>query len=80
MPRRMSPVSWAVVALIGLTDVIGELLDLPGALRALAQLHHHASVPVDEFALAPFLIVTGTADLLTVLGLVGFRRRQVNVI
>lgn len=79
VPRLMAPISWAVVALIGITDLFGELLDLPEPLRALSPLHHLASIPTDEFAPAPFLLVTGMAMLLAVLGLVGFRQRQVGV-
>lgn len=54
-----------------------DLLDLPGWLRALSPLHHLAAVPVEEFVIAPSLLLTALAGFLVAAGLVGFRRRQV---
>lgn len=79
-PRLMAPLGWAAVALLGIVDLFAELMDLPEWLRTLSPLHHLAAVPVDEFALTPFLVIAGSAVLLAVLGMVGFRRRQVNVV
>lgn len=79
-PRLMPPLGWAAVALLGIIDLFAELLDLPEWLRTLSPLHHLAAVPVEEFALTPFLIVTAVAIVLAVLGMIGFRRRQVNVV
>ena len=80
VPRAMSLLGWAGVALIGIIDLFGALLDLPTWLLALSPMHHLAAIPIEEFDLAPFLVVTGAAVLLMVLGLIGFRRRQVRVV
>lgn len=79
-PRMMSLVGWFVVALIGIVDLFGDMLDLPEGVRVLSPMHHLTSVPVDQFEAAPFLAVTGAAILLAALGLIGLRRRQVRVV
>ncbi|MEH6820079.1 MAG: ABC transporter permease [Dietzia psychralcaliphila] len=76
-PRLTAPVGWAVVALMFLVTNFADLLDLPGWLRSLSPLHHLAAVPVEEFAVVPFLLVTVLTAILVAVGLVGFRRRQV---
>lgn len=80
VPRLMSPLGWASVALIGIIELFGALLNLPTWLLTLSPMHHLAAVPIEEFALAPFLIATGAAVPLTALGMFGFRRRQVRVV
>src|SRR5699024_6856236 len=80
LPRLMAPAGWVLVAVMGIVDMFAELLDLPDWFRALSPLHHLAGIPVEDFALTPFLVVTGVAVALVAVGLLGLRRRQVNVV
>lgn len=76
LPRLMPIVGWAAVALLAIVELFGELLDLPDQVRALSPLEHLASVPVESFELVPFLVVTGIALVLVLLGVLGLGRRQ----
>lgn len=80
LPRLMAPIGWILVALMGVVNLFGDLLDLPEWSRALSPLWHLASVPVEGFEAAPFLLLLGVVLVAFGLGLVGFRRRQVNVV
>ena len=76
-PRLTAPVGWALVALMFLVANFADLLDLPEWLRSLSPLHHLAAVPVEEFAVVPFLLLTALAGGLVAVGLAGSRRREV---
>lgn len=78
-PRLLAPVCWVLVVWMGVVEYFGELLQLPAALTALSPLHQLARPPVEEFTVGPFVIVLAVAVLLAVLGLLGFRRREVAV-
>lgn len=80
LPRLTSTVGWIAVALMGVIQLFGELLDLPEGFLDLSPLRHLASLPLEEFELVPYLVVTGLAVLAAVIGLVGLRRRQVHVV
>ena len=79
LPRLMAMLGWLAVAVMGVVDLFAEMLDLPEWFRALSPLHHLASIPVDDFELTPFLVVTAVAVVLVAIGLLGLRRRQLNV-
>ncbi|WP_394213862.1 ABC transporter permease [Brachybacterium vulturis] len=79
LPRLMAALGWVAVAVLGVVELFAALLDLPDWLRSLSPLHHLAAVPVEEFALTPFLVVTAVAVAAVVIGLLGLRRRQLNV-
>lgn len=78
-PRLLAPLCWVLVVWMGVVQFLGELLQLPDALIALSPLHQLARPPVEDFTIGPFLAVLGVAALLASMGLVGFRKRQVNV-
>ncbi|ATG50637.1 hypothetical protein CFK38_03225 [Brachybacterium vulturis] len=79
LPRLMAALGWVAVAVLGVVELFAALLDLPDGLRSLSPLHHLAAVPVEEFALTPFLVVTAVAVAAAAIGLLGLRRRQLNV-
>lgn len=79
-PRLMAPVGWALVALSGIAMVFADLLDLPGWVVALSPFGHLAELPLEAFAAGSFLILAGLAVAAVALGVLGFRRRQVNVV
>lgn len=78
-PRALAPVCWAVVALIGVVEFFGGLLDLPDQVTALSPMHHLPAYPVEELTTGPALIAVALALVLALVGLWAFRRRQVNV-
>ena len=79
LPRLMAPLGWVAVAVLGVVELFAALLDLPEGLRNVSPLHHLAAVPVEEFTLTPFLAVTAVAVVAAAIGLLGLRRRQLNV-
>lgn len=80
LPRLMAPLGWALVALSGIVMFFADLLDLPGWLVNIAPFSHLAELPLQPFDLGSFLVLTGLAVAVAALGLLGFRRRQVNVV
>ena len=78
VPRLMAPIAWAFVGLMIFVGNFGSLLDLPEAVVDLSPLSHPAQMPMEPFAAAPVLILLAVAAAGTVLGLVGFRRRQLH--
>ena len=78
LPRIMTLIGWLAVAVIAVVELFAELLDLPEAFRALRRCGTCPGVPVEDFELTPFLILLGIAVVIAVLGLIGFRRREIN--
>ncbi|GAA4478373.1 exporter of polyketide antibiotics [Enteractinococcus fodinae] len=78
LPRFMTLVGWLAVAIIAIVDLFAELLDLPDGFRALSPLWHLPRVPVEDFEPTPFVVLLGIAVVTAVLGLIGFRRREIN--
>lgn len=77
LPRLMAPVGWILVALTAVITLFADMLEMPGWLRALSPIHHLAEVPVEAFDPGAFALVVALAVLLTSLGVVGLRRREV---
>ncbi|HEY3014160.1 MAG TPA: ABC transporter permease [Nocardioides sp.] len=74
--RRLTVVAW--VALVGFI-VIGEfgpLMDLPRWTLDLSPYTHVPSLPGGDLEVAPLLWLTGVAAALLIIGLAGFRRRD----
>jgi ABC-2 type transport system permease protein len=63
----------AVIAFIGF---LGPILQLPDWSYDLSPLEHVPTLPVADFSVAPELILTAIAAALVGLGLVAFRRRD----
>ena len=64
-------VSWVVV-------LFGDLLDLPQWLQDVSPFEHLALMPLQDFRTAPFVALTLVAALLSVVGQIAFRRRDVH--
>lgn len=79
-PRLLAPLSWVLVVWMGVVEFFGELLQLPDTLVALSPLHQLARPPVEDFTLGPALVVIAVAVGLMLVGVSGFRRRQINVV
>ena len=73
---RGTGLAWAAVAFVALQVMLGELLGLPGVVDAISPFSHLAAVPVDDFAVVPFLTLLLVASALVAAGLWGYRRRD----
>ncbi|OSM42202.1 ABC transporter permease [Nesterenkonia sp. PF2B19] len=78
VPRIAGTVGWVIIAFSGIATNFGPMLDLPDAVLNLNVFGHLAQHPVEDITLAPVLWLStlGVAGL--VLGLLGWRRREVN--
>src|SRR5699024_10210840 len=73
---RLAGLAWLVVIWAALDTFLGDLLQLPDWARALSVLHHVPFVPGDDVEAMPLVITGAAAVLLTVLGLLSLRRRD----
>src|SRR5699024_5250731 len=80
LPRVVSHMGWFLVGVIGIVNLFAQLLDLPQWFRCLSPMWHLASVPVEDFDVVAVLVLIGVMVVALGFGLVGFRRRQINVV
>ena len=80
LPRVVSPMGWLLVGVIGIVNLFAQLLDLPQWFRCLSPMWHLASVPVQDFDVVAVMVLIGVMVVALGFGLVGFRRRQINVV
>jgi ABC-2 type transport system permease protein len=73
---RWSLLGWAGVAFVFLQVMLGETLRLPAWLDALSPFWHLPGLPVETFDLLPAVAEIVLAAALVLLGLWGFRRRD----
>ena len=76
-PRAL-PLAWAVLVYAVLLAFFGPLLELPQWLHNVSPLDHIARMPLEDFALAPVLILTAVALAAAAVGLASFRRRDLS--
>jgi ABC-2 type transport system permease protein len=74
---RWAGLAWALVAFAFLQMVLGETLRLPDWVDAISPFDHLPKVPVDGFTAGPAAVELGLAAVLVLLGLWGYRRRDV---
>ncbi|WP_233581081.1 ABC transporter permease [Streptomyces triticirhizae] len=73
---RATAAAWAVPAYAMGVVFLGEIVDLPDALRELSPLGHVPSVPAAPLEWTPLLVLTALAAGLSWLGVLGVRRRD----
>lgn len=73
---RLAGAAWFLVIWTAVDTYLGDLLGLPDALRGLSPLHHMPLVPDADLDAAPLLVMSALAALLTVIGLLAMRRRD----
>lgn len=73
---RATGLAWAAVALVALQLILGQLLGLPDAVEAISPFWHLAAVPVEGFAVVPFVVLLLVAVALVAAGMWGYRRRD----
>ena len=76
VPKAMA-VAWVGLALCLVIGLFGQLLELPAWLRATSPFEHTPQIPVAGFDAVPLVALTALAAVLTVVGLVAFRRRDI---
>lgn len=76
LPRSSAALAWGGYATAVLLGPLGEILDLPDAMRDLSPFTHLPAVPAAEVTAAPVAAILAAATLLTTAGLVRFQRRD----
>jgi ABC-2 type transport system permease protein len=79
LPHRAVAIAWTAVALFFLMAQLGPLLDLPQAVLDLSPFTHIPAVPAAELTVLPLVVLLAVAAGLFVIGLAGFRRRDLTL-
>ncbi len=74
---RLVQLAWAGLAVAFVIGWLGGILDPPGWVSGLSPFDHLPFVPVEDLAATPLVVLSLLAVVLTGLGLLGFRRRDV---
>lgn len=74
---RAAALAWLVVGWSALVLFLGEILNLPGWARGLSPMWHIPNVPEAAVTPAPLVVLGGLTVLLGVIGIIGFRRRDI---
>jgi ABC-2 type transport system permease protein len=78
-PRLAAAAAWAALAFVAVVAFFGDTFDLPGWLTAVSPFDHVAQVPLDDVTVVPLVVLVGLAAIATTAGLVGLRRRDLDV-
>lgn len=78
LPRAIRA-TWALIGYGFFLGTFGPLLDLPDMAHNLSPFSHAAQMPLEPFAAAPVATLTVIGLAAAALGLLSFRRREVNV-
>lgn len=73
---RWSPLAWVVLVFFLLLGEFGSLFELNQAVMDISPYAHVPKLPGGELTMTPLLGLTGVAALLTIVGVLGFRRRD----
>lgn len=79
LPTRTSAVAWAAVAAASIITLLGDVLDIPDAFRKLSPFAHVPALPVDAVSGRPLIGLLAVALAATLIGLIGFRRRDLAI-
>jgi ABC-2 type transport system permease protein len=79
LPALSSAVTWAAAGAVLLLTLLGDLLELPDALLDLSPFSHLPELPAADLSPGPILALLAVAAGAIVIGLVGFRRRDLAV-
>jgi ABC-2 type transport system permease protein len=74
---RASFVAWLGLLVAWVVLLFGDLFDMPQWLQDLSPFEHLAMMPLQDFRLAPFVVLTLVAAALSVAGQLAFRVRDV---
>lgn len=76
-PRAMALV-WVLPAYAVFVSMFGPLLQLPGWTYDISPFEQTPKYPADEVTIVPLIILTTVAAILIVIGVTGFRRRDIS--
>lgn len=77
LPRAATAVAWGMFAACAFLSFLGPLLQLDDWVLDLSPYAHIPDLPGGDVTAGPLVTLLGIAAALTVLGLAGFRRRDV---
>lgn len=79
LPRVASVLSWLILGLFIFIEMLWEV-EMVGwsALQLTPFAYAHYSIPIQELAILPLMMLTVLAAVLTWIGLIGFRRRSID--
>jgi ABC-2 type transport system permease protein len=75
---RASTAAWLGLLVSWIVLLFGDVFDLPEWVQGLSPFEHLALLPLQDFRVAPFLVLTLVAAALSVVGQIAFRRRDVH--
>jgi ABC-2 type transport system permease protein len=73
---RAALAAWAAYALVLLSGILADVLNLPDWVQRLSPFDHVPALPANNFELLPLVVITAVAGALMAAGLAGFRRRD----
>jgi ABC-2 type transport system permease protein len=76
LASRATPLVWVVFAYAGVVGWLGTLLGFPQWAMNLSPLGHTPMLPAEDMQWIPLIVAAALAALLAVVGLAGFRRRD----
>jgi ABC-2 type transport system permease protein len=79
VPRLVIGLAWAALAVSLVFGQLGELLNLPQAVRDISPFSHVPAVPAAEATATPLVVLTAVALALGAAGMVAFRRRDLTL-
>ena len=79
LPRLASGLTWAAVGAALLITFLGDVLELPDAVRDLSPFSHLPALPAADASTGPILVLLAVAAGLAAIGLLGFRRRDLAI-
>jgi len=74
---KAAALCWAYFTYIFIVGFFGDLLNMPRWAMRLSPFYHVPQLPLEDMHMLPLLVLTGLALVLTVCGLVAYRRRDV---
>ena len=76
---RLAPVAWIVVVYSFFVGYLGQILQFPDWMNKLQPFGHIARVPIDDVDWPAELILTAIAAALVLIGILGLRRRDLDL-
>ena len=73
---KISGIVWGAFGYVAFVSFIGSAMDLPEWMYAISPLHHIPRIPLEDFAVAPLIILTAVALVLTCAGFIFYNRRD----
>jgi ABC-2 type transport system permease protein len=76
LPRISGAAVWGFFGYVAFVSFLGSTMDLPKWMYSISPLHHVPLLPLEEFAIAPLIILTAVAAVLTFAGFFFYSKRD----